>query len=44
MANMLDNYFTEIGQKLAANIKLPNSANIRSLGLLKGALLSIISQ
>ena len=30
MANMLNNYFFEIGQKLAANIELPNSANIFS--------------
>ena len=30
MANMLNNYFSEIGQKLAANIELTNSANIRS--------------
>ena len=30
MANMLNNYFSEIGQKLAANIKLTNSANICS--------------
>ena len=30
MANMLNNYFSEIGQKLAANIQLPNSANILS--------------
>ena len=30
MANMLNNYFSEIGQKLAANIELPNSANILS--------------
>ena len=27
---MLNNYFSEIGQKLAANIELTNSANIRS--------------
>ena len=27
---LLNNYFSEIGQKLAANIKLTNSANIRS--------------
>ena len=30
MANMLNNYFSETGQKLAANIELTNSANIRS--------------
>ena len=30
MANMLNNYFSEIGQKLAANIELPNSANIHT--------------
>ena len=30
MANMLNNYFSEIGQKLAANIEVTNSANIRS--------------
>ena len=30
MAKMLNNYFSEIGQKLAANIELTNSANIRS--------------
>ena len=30
MANMLNNYFSEIGQKLAANIELTNSANILS--------------
>ena len=30
MANMLNNYFSEIGQKLAANIELPDSANIIS--------------
>ena len=30
MANMLNNYFSEIGQKLAANIELTNSANIRN--------------
>ena len=30
MANMLSNYFSEIGQELAANIKLPNSADILS--------------
>ena len=30
MANMLNNYFSEIGQKLDANIELPNSANILS--------------
>ena len=30
MANMLNNYFSEIGQKLAANIELTNSANICS--------------
>ena len=30
MANMLNNYFCEIGQKLAANIELTNSANIPS--------------
>ena len=30
MANMLNNYFSEIGQKLAANIELTNSANIHS--------------
>ena len=30
MANMLNNYFSEIGQKLAANIELTNLANIRS--------------
>ena len=30
MANMLNNYFSEIGQKLAANIELNNSANIRN--------------
>ena len=30
MANMLNNYFSEIEQKLAANIELTNSANIRS--------------
>ena len=28
MANMLNNYFSEIGQKLAANIELTNLANI----------------
>ena len=30
MANMLNNYFSQIGQKLAANIEQPNSANILS--------------
>ena len=45
MANMLNNYFSKIGQKLAANIELTNSAIIlSSTSLLKGALLSIFSQ
>ena len=30
MTNMLNNYFSEIGQKLVANIELPNSTNILS--------------
>ena len=30
ITNMLNHYFSEIGQKLAANIQLPNSANILS--------------
>ena len=30
MANMLNNYFSEIGQKQAANIELTNSANIHN--------------
>ena len=30
MANMLNNYFSEIGQKPAANIEVLNSGNIRS--------------
>ena len=30
MANILSNYFSEIGQKQTANIELPHSANILS--------------